>query len=232
MSSRPELRLAIATTEAARYACEKWHYSKSYPIGKSFDVGVWEGKRYVGVIQFRNGANMNMSKPYGLTQWQCVELSRVALSSHHWPVSRMIAIALRMMRTACKGIRLVVSYADTMQDHHGGIYQAGGWVYTGVTGGDTEYRIGGKWRKARNFRSSDFSKYSGMDYSNLPARKTPGKHRYLMPLDDEMRQRIEPLRKPYPKRERSAENGTPGIQSGGGGVNPTRSLQVTGGKEE
>ena len=28
-------------------------------------------------------------------------------------------------------------------------------------------------------------------------------------------------------RERSAENGTPGIQSGGGGVNPTRSLQTT-----
>ena len=52
------------------------------------------------------------------------------------------------------------------------------------------------------------------------------KHRYLMPLDDEMRQRIEPLRKPYPKRERSAENGTPGIQSGGGGVNPTRSLHT------
>tara|TARA_Y100000310_G_scaffold30028_1_gene28559 strand:+ start:26 stop:454 length:429 start_codon:yes stop_codon:yes gene_type:complete len=38
---------------------------------------------------------------------------------------------------------------------------------------------------------------------------TPGKHRYLMPLDDEMRHRIEPLRKPYPKREKQAMAGPP-----------------------
>jgi hypothetical protein len=111
-----------------------------------------------------------------------------------------------------------------MQDHHGGIYQAGGWLYAGTTGGDTEYYVDDKWRKARNFRSSDFSKYSGMDYSTLPKRKTPGKHRYLMPLDDAMRLQIEPLRKPYPKRAGSADSGTSGIQPGGSGAIPTSAL--------
>jgi hypothetical protein len=33
------------------------------------------------------------------------------------------------------------------------------------------------------------------------------KHRYLMPLDNEMRAKIEPLRKPYPKRVKQAMTG-------------------------
>ena len=35
----------------------------------------------------------------------------------------------------------------------------------------------------------------------------PGKYRYLMPLDDEMRARIMPLSKPYPKRAKQAMTG-------------------------
>jgi hypothetical protein len=45
-----------------------------------------------------------------------------------------------------------------------------------------------------------------------------------MPLDAEMRAKIAPLAKPYPKRERSAENGA-AVPTAGGGVIPTRSLQ-------
>ena len=37
--------------------------------------------------------------------------------------------------------------------------------------------------------------------------KVPGKHRYLMPLDDEMRAKIAPLAKPYPKRPKQAMTG-------------------------
>jgi hypothetical protein len=223
-SSRPELRLDWCSHEAAKYACEKWHYSKSYPQGKAVNVGVWEGGKYKGVVQFRNGANMNMSKPYELTQWECVELSRVAIGSHEWPCSRILSLSLKFVAKRSPKLRLVVSYADTMQGHHGGIYQANGWIYTGVTGGDTEYWIDGKWRKARNFRSSDFSKYSGMDYAKLPSRKTPGKHRYLMPLDAEMRAKVAPLAKPYPKRAGSSDGGTSPDQGGGGGSTPTPAL--------
>lgn len=51
-----------------------------------------------------------------------------------------------------------------------------------------------------------------------------GKYRYLMPLDDEMRERIQPLAKPYPKRA-SAEVETGRISnSDTGGANPTDAL--------
>lgn len=203
--SKADLKVNWCNQAAAKFAVENWHYSKSYPIGKSVNIGAWENNIFIGALQFRNGSNNNMGSPYGLTHGEFCELSRVALTKHKAPVSRIIAIALRMLIKQSPNLRVILSYADTMQKHYGGIYQATNWLYLGVTNGDTEYFVDGRWRKARNFRSSDFSKYSGVNYKRFPSRKTPGKHRYLMPLDDEMRARITPLAKPYPKRPKQAE---------------------------
>jgi hypothetical protein len=235
MSSRPELRLDWCSHEAAKYAVEKWHYSRTMPVGKMVRIGVWESGKFIGCVLFALGMNRSLGSPYGLQMTECCELVRVALTEHQTPVSRIVSIALKMIRKQSEGLRLVVSFADPVEDHHGGIYQAGGWLYAGKTAGSFEWRIGEQRLNKRAFTGQQFGG-GRRSVSQIPSTakkvQTPGKHRYLMPLDDEMRQRIEPLRKPYPKRERSAENGTPGIQSGGGGVNPTRSLQVTGGKEE
>lgn len=238
MSSRPELRLDWCSHEAAKYACEKWHYSGTMPPPPMVRVGVWEFQKFIGVILFARGATQNLLKPYGLLNTEGCELVRVALTNHVSPVSRIMAIGVKMLAASQQGLRLLVSFADPSQGHHGGIYQACGWVYVGDTPQSSMYRdkSGKLWHErmiSPTGKKKVFGKYrSVLKPSDCERINYPGKHRYLMPLDDEMRQRIEPLRKPYPKRERSAENGTPGIQSGGGGVNPTRSLQVTGGKEE
>jgi len=52
--------------------------------------------------------------------------------------------------------------------------------------------------------------------------KGSSKIRYLMPLDDEMRKQIEPLRKPYPKRDKQAIGS---YQEHSGGAAPTVTLQ-------
>jgi RNA processing factor Prp31 len=52
-----------------------------------------------------------------------------------------------------------------------------------------------------------FDKKRTVDISTATKVPILGKHRYLMPLDDEMRKRIEPLRKPYPKRPKQAMAG-------------------------
>jgi len=39
------------------------------------------------------------------------------------------------------GVRLVVSYADPAHGHHGGIYQAGNWVYLGRTHAEAAHRV-------------------------------------------------------------------------------------------
>lgn len=51
------------------------------------------------------------------------------------------------------------------------------------------------------------------------------KHRYLMPLDGEIRKRIEPLRKPYPKRVKHSVDAV-AIHATEGGSTPTDTLQT------
>lgn len=52
------------------------------------------------------------------------------------------------------------------------------------------------------------------------------KHRYLMPLDDEIRKRIAPLARPYPKRAASVETARSPLQAKGGGAVPTAALHT------
>ena len=222
--SKPTLKLDWCSHEAAKYACVHFHYSKTMPVSKSVRVGVWEDGKFIGAVLYAWGANPNIGKPYRLQMTEVAELVRVALSAHRSPVSRIMAIAQRMLCKQSSGLRLLVSYADCEQGHHGGIYQASGWLYSGLTAPKTDFMLNGVKLQRRAYTGRNF----GNGKMQLPAMATRSestvKHRYLMPLDDEMRARIEPLRKPYPKRAGSAEGGTAGIQPVGGGSNPTPAL--------
>lgn len=224
MSSKPVLKLDWCSHEAAKYAVEKWHYSRTCPVGKSNLVGVWEDSSYIGVVWFARGANKDMATAYGVTSTEVCELVRVALTAHKTPVSRIVSIALRFLAKKCPGVRLCVSYADTVQGHHGGIYQAGNWTYVGRSQPTTEWFHEGKWKHNREMTGGPFGKKRRIATDGMLKRVTPGKHKYLMPLDHEMRAKILPLAKPYPKRVRSEDSGTSGDQPEGGGANPTRTL--------
>ena len=208
-SSKSDLRVNWATHAAAKYACETWHYSKTLPspMQKRVAVGAWEDGSFVGVVVFGHGANPSIGKPYGLTVNQCVELTRVALKKgHKAPVSRIVRFALKFLHTANPGLRLVVSYADTGQGHHGGIYQAGNWAYVGISPGVSQLWYKGRAWHAKALRTS----YPNLKASDPAVKKLPAsdKHKYLMPLDAEMRAKILPLAQPYPKRPKQATPGT------------------------
>src|ERR1035437_9008280 len=127
---------------AAKYAVTNWHYSKSMPAGKIIKIGAWENGIFVGCVLFSHGSNRHIGTAYGCTELQCCELVRVALTTHATPVTRIIAIALKMLSKQSPGLRLVISYADCDQNHHGGIYAGGGWTYFGkveLNGGQAKY---------------------------------------------------------------------------------------------
>lgn len=226
--SKHDLRVDWATHKAAKYACENWHYSQSLPGGKLVKVGAWENQRFIGAIIFARGATPNLCRPYGLTQSECVELGRVALRDHKCKVSRVVALALKFLKRSQPGIRLVVSFADVSQGHHGGIYQAGNWIYSGQGSPATFYMIHGKLTHPRSIGSAgktqNISGARQLD-SNAIAVNVPGKHRYLMPLDAEMRAKVLPLARPYPKRAGSVDSDTPAAHAGEGGATPTSALQ-------
>ena len=204
---KADLRIDWATHAAAKYACENWHYSRSLPVGKLVKVGAWEKGEFVGVVLFAWGMNKSLGSPYGLQMNECCELVRVAMKPHECAVSRVMALALGFLRKQSQGLRLVVSFADPAAGHHGGIYQAGGWTYTGQSAANFEWRLNGKRLNKRAYTGHNF----GNPKMQVPTGATrvtlPGKHRYLMPLDAEMRKQIAPLAKPYPKRVKQATTG-------------------------
>lgn len=222
--SGAELKVDWCSHEAAKYACQHWHYSKSLPVGKTVKIGAWEKGEFIGCILFAYGANNNIGKPFGLQQTEVCELVRVALRSHVSPVSRIVAIALKLLRKLCSGIRLIVSYADSRQGHIGAIYQAGNWIFTGETEGATEYLFRGKWCHSMQIQTFvRAGKLAGR--VGLKTRKAGNKFKYLMPLDAAMKQQVMLLSKPYPKRARSETDDTPDFKSGKDGSAPILALQ-------
>lgn len=205
-SVKHSLKIDWATHAAAKYACENWHYSKTMPstLQKRVAIGAWEDGSFIGIVLFGHGANPSIGNPYGLTINQCVELTRIALKSGHKNhVSRIVRFALDFLRKSNPKLRLVVSYADTGQGHHGGVYQAGNWIYTGISAGVSQIWFNGRAWHAKALRTS----FPNIKMSDPRVKKLSAtdKHKYLMPLDDAMRSTILPLSKPYPKRVRSSE---------------------------
>lgn len=201
--TKADLVIDWASQKAAAYACRRWHYTGCTPRGKLVKVGAWERGRYIGCVIFARGATPRLGRPYGLAQTECVELGRVALAEHDAPVSRIVAIAVRFLKRANPGIRLIVSFADRSRGHHGGIYQAGNWIYTGKSQDAPFYWIHGRLTHKRSIGSRGLPQnLDGARQLDPNAReeRIPGKHRYLMPLDDEIRRQVEPLSLPYPRK--------------------------------
>ena len=214
--SKFDLKIDWATHAAAKHACQKWHYSQCLPVGKIVKIGVWECEKFIGVVLFGRGANHNMVKGYNLTQDQGCELVRVALTKHDSKVSRIVKLAMMFLKRQSPELKLIVSYADGDKGHHGGIYQAGNWIYRGLSNPAIKVWYNGKWSHKKTVDDS------GVCQKMLKKKKVAGKHCYLMPLDKEMKESIMPLSKPYPKRVTKAISGD---QSESGGAVPTHTLQ-------
>lgn len=218
--------------KAAEYAVLHWHYSKAMPVGKLSHVGIWENEQFIGTIVFGRGASDAIGKPYGLQQTQVCELVRVAMRPHATPVSQCLARALKMLVKLAPELRLVVSYADTNQGHAGIIYQASNWVYSGFIKSSPMFqdKAGRVWHSRQVSKNGAKVQYgtlrSTVKTSDCVQIPMPPKHKYLYPLDAAMRQQIEPLRKPYPKRADIINGDLPDVQSGEGGSIPTSALEL------
>jgi len=216
---KADLRIDWATHDAAKYACMNWHYSGCLPIGKLVKIGAWEHGKFIGVVLFGRGTSPKLGSRYNLGQNQCVELVRIALTKHEANVSRIMSIALKFLKKSNPDLRLVVSFASQDEGHNGGIYQATNWIYTGTTSKQDEFLFRGK--RATDRQVSKFVKETRIGRQEWERRgvlvrlPTSPKHRYLMQLDTEMRERILPLAKPYPKRAKQAMASLPDAQRQG-----------------
>jgi hypothetical protein len=229
-SAKPVLRIDWCGYDAAKYAVRHWHYSRSLPCSKTARLGVWENDRFIGCIVFAWGANRHLAGEYKLKMTECAELCRVALAEHATPVSRILSISVKMLKKEMPGIRLLVSYADLNQGHEGKIYQASNWIFVGETGTEAGIILNGRLthRRTINSRYTTSTIEWLRKHVDPHATKLEGKPKlkYLLPLDDDIAERVKRLSKSYPKTcVTSKENVAPGFHPGEGGVIPTVALQ-------
>ena len=107
----------------------------------------------------------------------------------------------------------IVSYADTSQGHHGYIYQATNWIYTGLSAKRKDYKLKGVHnlhrqslldREGRHMTKGKVAEMKLKYGDDLYTEHRPRKHRYFYFVGNkkekkEMRQNLAYQIEPYPK---------------------------------
>lgn len=190
--------------DAAKYACERWHYSETLPAGKTAKLGVWEDGDFIGTVVFTKGASPWLATPY---EWlvgdDVSELARVALGDHDCEVSQVLSYAVGLIKDRYPGLRLLVSFADRKENHDGTIYQASNWIYLGNSPSNTDIQIGDGLYHERSVGNRYGTSAVGelkrlLDKRPIRRVQRPDKHKYVYPLDDETERKVKQRSKPYP----------------------------------
>ena len=182
------------------YECKDWllnkHYAKRIP-SISYAFGLFDEENILqGICTFGSPASRslcigvcgleNASKVY--------ELNRFIINKNEKNIaSFFISKCLKLLPKKL----IIVSYSDTAQNHHGYIYQASNWIYTGATKERTD--IGSE----DNTHSRHYDKNS--DYS-LNRKFRSSKHRYIYFTGSKtqkkiLRNQLNYLEQSYPKGE-------------------------------
>jgi len=135
-----------------------------------------------------------------------------------------------MLKREMQGLRLIVSYADLNQGHLGKIYQASNWFFVGETGHEAGIMLNGKLTHRRTINSKYGTSTIEWLHKHVDscARRVEGKpkFKYLLPLDDEIAERVRMLAKSYPRKRATSETSdTPGVHPGEGRAARTVALQ-------
>lgn len=107
------------------------HYARRIPsITHAF--GLFEDGELVGVVSYGTPASSTLCRGVCGDKWQksVLELNRLVLKNNKKnEASRLIAGSMKLLPTP----RIIVSFADTSQEHSGVVYQATNFIYTGLS---------------------------------------------------------------------------------------------------
>ena len=240
----PEFRggwvdVRIVGYETARKWIEQYHYSHVAPSSCTY-WGLFDGDllAVVGVGAATN--DHGIAGKFGLEAWRGnTEVRRVAVhpDAPANTASRCVRLVLREI--TAQGIEWVYSYADTGQNHHGGIYQALGAVYVGMSPAVYGWLLNGEpihprsvvARYGTNARHTTpaLAAERGEHLEYVADMNTP-KHTYILPtarsraVRASIREHLARYAQPYPKRAVAASSDAADFHSAEGGSQPTLPL--------
>jgi hypothetical protein len=129
------------------FICKDWllnkHYAKRIP-SISYAFGLFNSENLLsGVVCYgRPVAHILVKNAFGGEyQEQFLELNRLVVNEgmEKNTLSFFVAESLKMLPKP----QVLVSYADSSQNHHGYIYQATNWFYTGLSAEFQDYMVKG-----------------------------------------------------------------------------------------
>lgn len=195
MFDGPEEVREISHGEAFDFVL-RYHYSGRFPAGAMYRYGKYEHGLLNGVCVFGSPASPWVSVSAVGKPNAVLELQRLALS-HNKPneASTFVAKCLRMLSKEFRGI--VVSYADVGAGHHGGVYQALGFNYSGVS------------KERTDIASDGHARHHNSDTSRRQHRTA--KHRYWLRVPRSLKGHgcLWPIL-PYPKPDISLDTPSAG----------------------
>jgi len=196
------MRLEKASYKAIKYACLQFHYAKSVPVNP-FAFSVFNSKNeWCGCILYSLGANPRLGKPYGLSQGEVVELTRMALNGKQESTSKALSLSLKLLPKNLPLVKLVISFADQNQDHYGTIYQATNWIFDGIGVSTPQWTYKGRVVHQRTIAQMCGS-VANATKMGVQKSKIKDKFRYTFPLDKKLLPMCKELSKPYPKKQTS-----------------------------
>ena len=157
--------------------CKEWllykHYAKRIP-SISYAFGLFDSKMMQGILTVgKPASNALCIGVCGKHNSKYVyELNRLCVNDglKKNVLSYFVSQSLKMLNNI-----ILVSYADTSQNHNGYIYQATNWIYTGLSAKRTErYDINNPNRHSKSVTDS-----KNVKYQELAVRDRPQKHRYI-----------------------------------------------------
>ena len=174
------------------------HYSGRVPV-ISYAYGLYNGDELMAVCTFGTPASPPLCKGVAGDKFKhrVLELNRLCrVDEYDGQLSRFVSWCLKQLKPLNV---IIVSYSDTDMNHHGYIYQACNFLYTGMTKRRTDkYTEGNK-----HSRHYDNSKQNGL------RKVRSAKHRYIYLCGDKRAKRDMlahlkyPIIKDYPKGDNS-----------------------------
>jgi hypothetical protein len=191
---------------AAKKILVKSHYLHSFPGCTELCFGAFLENRLLGAITFGAGPTNAFRLVEDAKPDDCLTLTRLWLSGElpSNSESRVIAVSLRYLKKYTR-LKFIVTYADPTQGHVGSIYQATGWIYTGLSEAMPKFDLGdGVPRHSRSL-SHAFGSHSLKYFSahGLSVRVLPqqSKHRYIYLLKKSLKPKLTAPILPYPKKQ-------------------------------
>jgi len=196
---------SIPTKQAKPWILKK-HYAGRVP-SVSYAFGLHRGKELVGVCTFGKPASNALCKGICGKKYadKVIELNRL-ITEDDLPKNSTSYFVSQSLKKITKP-KIIVSYADRSQGHHGYIYQATNWIYTGLSDKHIKWEIKGKENKhCRHI----FDEYGGVEKAKeklgnkIIKKERPRKHRYVYFLGNKkwkkmMKKKLKYKQKPYPK---------------------------------